>query len=112
MPDLRSSARQGRLKCRGKAIFSRMADSTRFAIVRLVCSLNVTPDFDETDRSLRRKNKALAHLGLAFQIRQVSIQLIFRDSFAAVELLDAAPNLCVDCFPVLQKPTILFFLGL
>src|SRR6266699_1809114 len=51
MPDLRSSVRQGRLKCRGKAIFSRMADSTRFAIVSLVCSLNVTPDFDEIERS-------------------------------------------------------------
>jgi hypothetical protein len=42
----------------------------------------------------------------------MSIQLIFRDSFAAVELLDAAPDLCVDCFPVLHEPTILFFLGL
>jgi hypothetical protein len=30
------------------------------------------------------------HLGSAFQIPQVSIQLIFRDSFAAVELFDAA----------------------
>jgi hypothetical protein len=73
---------------------------------------DVTPDFDEIERSLWRKNKAHAHLGLAFQIRQVSIQLIFRDSFAAVELLDAAPDLWVDCFPVLQEPTILFFLGL
>src|SRR6266403_1752863 len=73
---------------------------------------DVTPDLDEIERSLRGKNKAHAHLGLAFQIRQVSIQLILRDSFAAVELLDAAPNLCVDCFPVLQEPTILFFLGL
>ena len=42
----------------------------------------------------------------------MSIQLIFQDSFAAVELLDAAPDLCVDRFPVLQKLTILFFLGL
>jgi hypothetical protein len=73
---------------------------------------DVTPDLGEIERSLRRKNKAHAHLGSAFQICQVSIQLIFRDSFAAVELLDAAPDLCVDCFPVLQKPTILFFLGL
>jgi hypothetical protein len=73
---------------------------------------DITPDFDEIKRSLRRKNKAHAHLGSAFQIRQVNIQLLFRDSFAAVELLDAAPDLCVDCFPVLQKPTILLFLGL
>src|SRR6267142_162074 len=50
---------------------------------------DVTPDLDEIERSLRRKNKAHAHLGSAFQIRQVRIQLIFRDSFAAVELLDA-----------------------
>jgi hypothetical protein len=50
---------------------------------------DVTPDLDEIERSLRRKNKAHAHLGSAFQIRQVSTQLIFRDSFAAVELLDA-----------------------
>lgn len=37
-----------------------------------------------------------------FQIREVSIQLIFRDSFAAVELFDAAPDFCTDYFPVLQ----------
>jgi hypothetical protein len=67
----------------------------------------------------RRSNKkpvaqeqSARSLSLGFQIRQVSIQLIFRDSFAAVELLDAAPDLWVDCFPVLQEPTILFFLGL
>jgi hypothetical protein len=73
---------------------------------------NVTPDFDKIERSLRRKNVAHTHLGLAFQFRQVSIQLIFRDSFAAVELIDAAPDLCIDRFPVLQKPTVLFLLGL
>jgi hypothetical protein len=42
----------------------------------------------------------------------VSIQLIFRDSFATVELFDAALDFCIDYFPVLQEPTILFFLGL
>jgi hypothetical protein len=41
----------------------------------------------------------------------VSNQLIFRDSFATVELFDAAPDFCVDYFPVFQEPTILFFLG-
>ncbi len=49
---------------------------------------------------------------LVLQIRQVNIQLIFEDSFAAVELLDAAPDLCVNSFPVLHEPTIMFFLGL
>jgi len=72
----------------------------------------VTSDPDEIERGLGRKNVAQAHLDLAFQFRQVSIQLIVRDSFAAVELLDAAPDLCVDCFPVFQKPAVLFFLGL
>ena len=52
------------------------------------------------------------HLWLAFQFRQVSIQLIFRDSFATIELRDPAPDFCVDCFPVFQKPTVLLFLGL
>ena len=73
---------------------------------------DVTPDFDEIERGLGRKNVAQAHLDLAFQFRQVSFQLIVRDSFAAVELLDAASDLCVDCFPVFQKPAVLFFLGL
>jgi hypothetical protein len=58
------------------------------------------------------KNVAHAHLGLAFQFRQVSIQLILGDSIAPVELIDAAPDLCFDCRPILQEPTILFFLGL
>src|SRR5258707_14306817 len=87
-----------------------MADSTRSANCEAGLFFDVTPDLDEIERSLRRKNKAHAHLGSDFQIFQVSIQLIFRDSFAAVELIDAAPDLCVDCFPALQKPTILFFL--
>jgi hypothetical protein len=73
---------------------------------------NVTLDFDEVECGLGRKNVAHAHLDLAFQFRQVCIQLIFRDSFATIELLDPAPDLCVDCFPVLQKPTVLFFLSL
>jgi hypothetical protein len=45
---------------------------------------DVTPDLDASERSLRRKNKAHAHLGSALQIRQVSIQLIFRDSFGVL----------------------------
>jgi hypothetical protein len=73
---------------------------------------DVTPDFDEIQCCLGRKNVAHAHLGLVFQFRHVSIQLIFRDSTATVELLDTALDLCVDCFPVLQEPTVLLFLGL
>ena len=46
---------------------------------------------------------------IAFQFRQVSIQLIVRDPFAAVELIDAAPDLRVDRVPVFQKPTILLW---
>jgi hypothetical protein len=63
---------------------------------------DVMPDFNDIEGSLGRKNVAHAHLGLVFQFRHVSIQLILRDSFATVELLDAALDLCVDCFPVLQ----------
>jgi hypothetical protein len=53
--------------------------------------LAVTPDFDEIERSLWRKTKRTLAWVWLFQIRQVSLQLIFRDSFAAVELFDAAP---------------------
>jgi hypothetical protein len=42
----------------------------------------------------------------------VGIQLIVRDSLAPVEFIDAAPDSCVDRFPVFQEPTILFLLGL
>jgi hypothetical protein len=45
------------------------------------------------------------------QLCQVGIELIFGDAFAAVELIDAAANLGVDRVPVLQEPSILFFLG-
>ena len=34
---------------------------------------DVTPDFDEIERGLRRKNVAHAHLGLIFQFSQVGI---------------------------------------
>jgi len=81
----------------------------RFCVTLL---LDVTPDFEEIERSLRRKNVAYAHLGLAFQFRQVSIQSIFGDSCATVELLDAACDLSIDCLAVFQEPAVLFFLGL
>jgi hypothetical protein len=73
---------------------------------------DVTPDSTRSSAACGTRTKRTLILGLAFQICQVIIQLIFRDSFAAVELLDAAPDLSVDCFPVLQEPTILFCLDL
>ena len=45
---------------------------------------DVTPDFHKSDRRLWSKNTAHAHLGLVFQFRQMSIQLIWI-SFATVE---------------------------
>jgi len=91
-----------------------IADGRFYAVGhRDACLLfDIAPDFDKVECGLGRKNVAHTHLDLAFQFRQVSIQLIFRDSFATVELIDPAPDRCVDCFPVLQKPTVLFFLGL
>jgi hypothetical protein len=73
---------------------------------------DVTPDFHKIYCCLRSKNIVHAHLGLAFQSRQMSIQLIFRNSFTTVELIDTGFNLCVDRIPVFQKPAILFFLAL
>src|SRR5207244_6302590 len=71
---------------------------------------DVTPDFNKIESGLRRKNVAHAHLGLAFQLGQVSIQLIFGYSFVAVELIDAAPDRSVACRPFLQGPDMFFFL--
>lgn len=43
-------------------------------------------------------------------VRQVSVQSVFRDSLAAIELLDAAFNLGVDLVPIFREPTILLLL--
>jgi len=48
---------------------------------------------------------------LGFQVSHVSIQSVLGDAFAPVELIDAAFDLGVDRFPVLQEPPILFLLG-
>jgi len=42
----------------------------------------------------------------------MSIQLIFRNSFTTVELIDSGSNFCVNRSSVLQEPAILFFLSL
>src|SRR5215467_12566139 len=42
----------------------------------------------------------------------MSIQLIFRNSFTTVELIDPGSNFCVNRSSVFQKPAILFFLSL
>jgi len=87
----------------------------RFNVVRYFNAalfLDVAPDLDKIERGFRRKNVARARsFRLGFQVRQVSIQLVCGDSLSPVELIDTAPNLGVDRFPVLQKPAILFLLG-
>jgi hypothetical protein len=75
-------------------------------------SFDVTPDLYKIHRCLGSKHIAYAHLGLAFQFCQMSIQLIFRNPFTAVESIDTGINLCVNRSSVFQKPAILFFLRL
>ena len=75
-----------------------MAQSCRhslFAVIPGVYTADVTPDFYTYA-----------------QFRQMSLQLVFRNSFATVELIGAGSNLCVNRIPVFQKPSILFFLSL
>ena len=57
------------------------------------------------------KDVAPVHFRLGFQVRQVSIEVVFGDSLAGVELFDAAPNLCINGFPVLEKSAVLFLLS-
>ena len=47
---------------------------------------------------------------LGFQSPQMSLQLVVRDPLTAVELLDTAPDFCIDGLAVLWKPAILRFL--
>src|SRR5271169_3031890 len=51
-------------------------------------------------------------LRLGFQVSQVCVELVLRDSLAAVELAYAAPNFRIDGVPDLQEPAVLFFLGI
>ena len=48
---------------------------------------------------------------LGFQPGQMSIELVFRDARASVELLDAAPYFCVYGIAIFGEPAILFLLG-
>jgi len=74
--------------------------------------LDVPPDLEKIDRCLGGENVATLHSGGVFQISQVCVQPVFRDSLAAVELLYAAPDFRIDGVPVLQEPAVLFFLGI
>ena len=58
-----------------------------------------------------QKERTAVSFRFGFQVRQVSIEVVFGDSMTAVELFDAAPNLRVDRFPVLRKPAVLFLLS-
>jgi len=40
----------------------------------------------------------------------MSIELVFGDALAAIQLFDAMPDFRVDRFPILRKPAILFLL--
>jgi len=44
--------------------------------------------------------KVSGSVRLGFQFRQLSLELVFRNSFAAVELFYSTPNLCIDGFTV------------
>lgn len=44
--------------------------------------------------------------------REESVELVFRYSFAAIKLRDAALNSGVDGFPVLHQPAVLLLLRL
>jgi hypothetical protein len=40
----------------------------------------------------------------------VSVELVFQDALAAVELLNSALNFGIDCVAVLEQPAVLFLL--
>jgi hypothetical protein len=72
--------------------------------------LQIAPDFNEIERGRRRENIAPHLCGLRFLFRQVSVQLVFRNALAAVELRDAEPNFFVDRISIVYEPPILLLL--
>jgi hypothetical protein len=60
---------------------------------------------------LGQPGRGASSFRVGFQSRPVRNEPVSRDAFAAVELVDTAPNLCIDRFPVFQAPAVLFFLG-
>jgi len=60
---------------------------------------DVLPNFDEIECRLGRQEIPRRHLPRAFQSFQMSIQSIFGNSFATVELVDTTRNLR-DCVPI------------
>ncbi len=72
--------------------------------------LQIAPDLNKIERGFRRENLAPHLFGLCFLFRQVSIQLVFRNALATVKLRNTAPNFCVDCVSIVDKPSILFLL--
>ena len=48
------------------------------------------------------KEYSAASFRLSFEFRQVCVQLVFRDSRTPLKLLDTAPDLRMDRFPILQ----------
>ena len=61
---------------------------------------DVLPNFDEIECGLGRQDIRRRHLRLAFQSFQMSIESIFGNSFATVELLDTTRNLRIDCVAI------------
>jgi hypothetical protein len=60
------------------------------------------------DQARTEAQRAIAvSFRLGFQFQQMSLELVVRNSFTAVELRDTAANFCVDGFAVLLKPAIL-----
>jgi len=74
--------------------------------------LQIAPNFNKIEHGFGRENIAPHLAELRFLFSQVSFQAILSYALAAVELCDAAPNLCVYCVSVSYEPPILFLLRL
>jgi len=65
--------------------------------------LDVAPDLDQIPRSFRRKQVPPTHSGLGFQLPEISLQLVLRNSLSTIKLVNATLYLGFDSFSVFPK---------
>ena len=87
--------------------------NSRFNMIRhgdTALFLRYNARFGRDRGRLPAQERSARSFRLGLEFRQVSVQSVFRDSLAAIELLDAAFNLGVDLVPIFREPTILLLL--
>src|ERR1700730_17606315 len=93
----------------GRRILQRECYRTRHVPVNIILRVTETRHFDSRTFAEFPIWDALQS-SLGFQLLQMNLQLVARNSFAAVELFDSASDFGFDSLAALCEPAILLFL--